>query len=186
MTGHESTPDSARDAPPFDLRAVIATYLGAANPDVALLHLTLHQIGKMVEAPGRQLLADDGLETSERSVLVALLFSGPGHAMTPTQLSTAIVQTTSGMSKTLRRLERAGMVASEPDPQDGRGRLIRLSDSGVDLARHHLVTLTDYWQERFAGRDPKQLAQLADAAWTLLALVDPTFDPGPPPKRANS
>lgn len=183
MTEHESARDSARDVPPFDLRDVIATYLGEANPDVALLHLTLHQIGKMVEAPGRQLLAEDGLETSERSVLVALLFSGTNHAMTPTQLSAVIVQTTSGMSKTLRRLERAGLVASEPDPQDGRGRLIRLTDAGLTLSRHHLVALTDYWQQRLSAFDAERLAALADAAWTLLAVVDPTFDPGPPRER---
>ncbi|MFE3293056.1 MarR family winged helix-turn-helix transcriptional regulator [Rhodococcus sp. NPDC059234] len=183
----EPEPDgvTTRPQPPFDLRTRVATYLGDANPEVAVLHLTLLQIGRMVEAPARTLLAGDGLEMSERWVLVALLFTEPPHALSPKDLSTLVVQTTSGMSKTLRRLERGGFVLSEPDPADGRSKRVKLTDAGEQLARKHLVTSTDYWQRRLAHLPSDQVAALADAAWTLLALVDPSFEPGPPPARGD-
>ncbi|MFF0609330.1 MarR family winged helix-turn-helix transcriptional regulator [Nocardia tengchongensis] len=167
-----------RRRPPIDLHAQVGTYLRDANPDVAALHLSLAQIGRMVEAPARTLLAGDGLENSERWVLVALLFSAPPHALSPKDLSILVLQTTSGMSKTLRRLARGGFVSTEPDPSDGRGKLIRLTESGEDLARRHLTLLTEYWQDRLAHIPADRISRLADAAWELLGLVDPTFDSG--------
>lgn len=178
------TPDlpetaETRPAAPFDLRSAIQDSLPDVDADVVVLHLTLLHLGKLVETPANRLLAPDGLELSDRSVLVALLFAGPPHRMSPTQLATAILQTTSGMSKTLRRLQALGLVDREPDPADGRGRLVRLTTRGKDEAGLELRALASDWENRFGHLDADERAQMSDAAWSLLQRLDPNFDPGP-------
>jgi DNA-binding MarR family transcriptional regulator len=164
-----------RDEPPFDLRSAIAAVLPDVDPDVVQLHLTLLHLGRIVEAPANRLLSADGLELSERWVLIALLFSGPPYQMSPTLLSRSIQQTTSGMSKTLRRLEGRGLVDRVPDPADGRGRLVHLTERGVDDARDQLRQLAGLWEERLAEVAQGERSAMARAAWSLVQSLDPSF-----------
>lgn len=174
----------ARRPPPFELRDVVAAVLPDVDPDLAVLHLALLQIGRMVEVPARAVVAADGLETSDGVALVALLFSGPGARVTASALSEIVVQTRSGMAKTLRRLGAAGLVEQTDDPHDRRARLIHLTPAGAEMAGRHLRLVTQSWQERLR-LDRRELVEYADAAWALLRLVDPTYDPGPPPERSS-
>ncbi|MEO6470260.1 MAG: hypothetical protein ABIR57_00445, partial [Aeromicrobium sp.] len=86
----ESTP---RVLPPFDLREALRECLPDVDQDVAVLHLSLLHLGRIVESSIQPLLDPDGLEISEHSVLTALWFAGPPHTMSPTQLSQVILQT---------------------------------------------------------------------------------------------
>lgn len=169
---------AARPAAPFLLRSAIQQVLPEIDEDIAVLHLTLLHLGKIVESESTRLLADDGLETSDRYVLVSLLFAGAPYRMSPTQLAQTILQTTSGMSKTLRRLERNGLVERVPDPADARGRLVHLTHRGVRMAKRNLTTLVTHWTDRIGHLSPAERAQMTDAAWFLLQRLDPTFEPG--------
>ena len=50
--------------------------------------------------------------------------------MRPTDLTAQLMLTSSGTTKRLDRLERAGLVSREPDPSDRRGTLIALHGAG--------------------------------------------------------
>jgi DNA-binding MarR family transcriptional regulator len=58
------------------------------------------------------------------------------------------------VTRKVQQLERLGYVAREPDPDDGRASLIRLTDSGLDVLdrvlgahRERLVRLFATWSE---------------------------------------
>jgi DNA-binding MarR family transcriptional regulator len=169
----ESTP---RVPPPFGLREAIGNCLPDVDQDVAVLHLSLLHLGRIVESSIQPLLVPDGLEISEHSVLTALWFSGPPHTMSPTQLSQVILQTTSGMSKTLRRIEGLGLIERVADPGDGRARLVVLREQGRDLAERHLRHLVDHWGAGLQGVGADELRTIAKAVWSLVAYMDPTFE----------
>ncbi len=169
----ESTP---RVLPPFDLREALRECLPDVDQDVAVLHLSLLHLGRIVESSIQPLLDPDGLEISEHSVLTALWFAGPPHTMSPTQLSQVILQTTSGMSKTLRRIEGLGLIERVADPADGRARLVVLTGQGRDLAERHLRQLVDHWSAGVEGIGAGELRTIARAVFSLVAYVDPTFE----------
>ena len=173
MPADENTP---RVVPPFELHDAVKATLPDANQDVALLHLTLLHLGRIVEASVQTVLTPEGLELSEHSVLTALVFAGPPYTMSPTQLSNVILQTTSGMSKTLRRIERLGLIERVDDPTDGRSRLVVLTTKGRDMAERPLRQLVSQWSDQLRGVDPAELSSAANAVWSLVAHMDPRFE----------
>jgi DNA-binding MarR family transcriptional regulator len=76
---------------------------------------------------------DHGLEPGWHDLLATLRRTGPPFRMRPTDLMDALMLTSSGTTKRLDRLERAGLVAREPDPGDRRGTLIALTAKGREL-----------------------------------------------------
>jgi DNA-binding MarR family transcriptional regulator len=74
-----------------------------------------------------------GLEPGWHDLLATLRRNGPPFRMRPTDLTSTLMLTSSGTTKRLDRLERAGLVVREPDPGDRRGTLIALTDKGRKL-----------------------------------------------------
>lgn len=165
-----------RTAPPFGLREAIGDCLPDVDNDIAVLHLSLLHLGRIVESSIQTLLLADGLELSEHSVLTALWFSGPPHTMSPTQLSQVILQTTSGMSKTLRRVESLGLIERADNPADGRSRLVVLTAKGRKLAERTVRQLVDQWGARLEAIDAAERSEITKAVWTLVAHMDPIFE----------
>jgi len=73
---------------------------------------------------------EHGLEPGWYDVLATLRRSGPPHRLRASEFAQTLMLTSSGTTKRLDRLERAGLVAREPDPDDRRGTLIALTPSG--------------------------------------------------------
>jgi DNA-binding MarR family transcriptional regulator len=73
---------------------------------------------------------EHGLEPGWHDVLATLRRTGPPYQLRPTDLTGTLMLTSSGTTKRLDRLERAGLVERAPDPQDRRGVLIRLTAAG--------------------------------------------------------
>lgn len=172
MTDGETTP---RVIPPFELQEALSECVPDVNQDVALLHLTLLHLGRLVESSIQTVLAPEGLELSEHSVLSALWFAGPPHTMSPTQLSHVILQTTSGMSKTLRRVEGLGLIERISDPSDGRARLVVLTANGRELAERPLRQLVDQWSSKLKDLRASDLNDVTQALWALVPYMDPRF-----------
>lgn len=102
-----------------------------------------------------------GLEPGWYDVLATLRRGGPPYRARPTDFARALMLTTSGTTKRLDRLEHAGLITRDPDPDDRRGVLITLTPRGVDLVdtateahlanEHRLLNrLTDQEQQRLA------------------------------------
>ncbi len=172
MPSAETTP---RVVPPFELQDSLNTCVPDVDQDVALLHLTLLHLGRVVESSVQAVLAPEGLELSEHSVLTALWFAGEPYTMSPTQLSHVILQTTSGVSKTLRRVERLGLIERVDDPNDGRARLVVLTAAGREMAERPLRQLVGQWSARLEGASSAELSTAADALWKLVPYMDPRF-----------
>jgi len=74
-----------------------------------------------------------GLEPGWHDVLATLRRSGPDYRLRPTDLTNASMLTSSGTTKRLDKLEQAGLIRREADPNDRRGTLITLTDAGRAL-----------------------------------------------------
>ena len=81
-------------------------------------------------------------QTPQASVL-AYLVHAPEHTARPSDVARFVVQTSGGLTATLSRLESAGLIERRPDPTDGRGKLIVLSEDGRRLHDTVITRLTD-------------------------------------------
>jgi DNA-binding MarR family transcriptional regulator len=78
-------------------------------------------------------LAEHRLTRPSFQVLSALL-DAPDHALTQRELMATVRRTSGTMSVRLARLERAGLVTREPDPDDRRTVTVTLTDRGKQWA----------------------------------------------------
>ena len=108
------------------------------KPELDLLPMKV--VGRLSEAAmlmGRNrlepLFAQYGLQRGEFDVLATLRRSGEPYALTPTQLYDATMVSSGGMTNRLDRLEKAGLIARKPNPDDRRGTLVSLTDRGLRL-----------------------------------------------------
>lgn len=74
-----------------------------------------------------------GISIGESDVLAALWREGPPYELSPGRLRASVTVSSGGMTGRLDRLERAGLAARRPDPDDRRGVLVRLTDKGARL-----------------------------------------------------
>ncbi len=104
------------------------------RPDLDVAPLEL--LGRLLRAAA---LADaalaDGLREHELQagwfdLLAALRRAGRPYELSPTQLMSATMLSSGGMTKRLDRLADAGLVERRPDPADRRGVLVRLTPQG--------------------------------------------------------
>ncbi len=111
--------------------------------------------------------------------LTELYRATPERGLTPTELADALLLTAGGMTVRLHRIQKAGLVNRHPNPNDGRGVLVRLTQTGVDLVEHALPTLLDAQAASLRTLGPTERTQLADLLRTLLeGLGDvPRFRP---------
>jgi DNA-binding MarR family transcriptional regulator len=105
---------------------------------------------------------EHGLEPGWHDVLATLRRSGPPYELRPSELTGTLMLTSSGTTKRLDRLERAGLIERAPDPQDRRGVLIRLTARGretidattaahLENERRLLAALSAAEREQLAG-----------------------------------
>jgi DNA-binding MarR family transcriptional regulator len=104
--------------------------------DVAALGLVgrLLRTAQLAEADLARGLAGHGLQRGWFDLLAALRRSGRPYELNPTQLMSATMLSSGGMTKRLDRLVDAGLVERRPDPADRRGVLVKLTARGKALA----------------------------------------------------
>jgi len=73
------------------------------------------------------------LEPGWHDVLATLRRTGPPYRLRVTDFSGALMLSSSGTTKRLDRLEQAGLIRRDPDPDDRRGTLITLTAAGREL-----------------------------------------------------
>jgi len=97
--------------------------------DPTTLTLLLGRLARLNESAVTEVCVDHGTTPAEVRVL-SLLAHRPGVSASPSDIAAFVVQTSGGLTATLRRLETDGHVDRVADPDDGRGRLVVLNDSG--------------------------------------------------------
>jgi DNA-binding MarR family transcriptional regulator len=131
-----------REPAPLDARTLshaIRSRLPGADPDVTELLFYSVRAARLLLAALEQELRPRGLDVSQHAVLTMLWLAGPPNQLSPNALGAALVQTSGGMTKTLDRLEAAGLVERVPDPADGRRRVVTLTPLGADVVRSSLI-----------------------------------------------
>jgi DNA-binding MarR family transcriptional regulator len=73
------------------------------------------------------------LTINEFNALNALRRAGPPHRLSPKDVGVSLLFSSGGLTKLLERLESRGLVAREPNPDDGRGVLVSLTAAGKKL-----------------------------------------------------
>jgi len=108
------------------------------RPDLEALPMVL--FGRLTEIAERArkdhirpFFAEHGLQGGEFDVLATLRRSGAPYALNPTALYEATIVTSGAMTARIDKLETAGLVERRRDPDDRRGTLVALSDTGFAL-----------------------------------------------------
>ena len=100
--------------------------------------------------------------------LAALRRRGPEQQLSPTQLAEAALITTGGMTSRLDRLEQAGYLEREADPDDRRALLVHLTETGEAIVDKILEANVESQQQSLRAIDATQRAELADRLRELL------------------
>lgn len=142
----------------------------AVDPDSTALAVELHDvIGRLKRRLREQ--ADVGdLPPSQLSVLRRLERQG---AATVSALARAAGMRPQSMGATVAALQAAGLVAGEPDPEDGRQTLLSLTPSCRKWLKQGRAARQGWLQRRIeAELGPREQQQLAHALTLLQRLAD--------------
>jgi DNA-binding MarR family transcriptional regulator len=115
------------------------------------------RLARHLDRARRTAFAERGLETWEFDVLSALRRAGTPYQLSPGQLLTQTLVTSGTMTNRIDRLAAKGLVVRGPDPNDRRGVLVRLTDSGRELADSALTGLLKNERELLSALPEERL-----------------------------
>ena len=133
-----------------------------------LSRLALHVARVQEESFGRY-----GLNRGEVGVLAALRFAGPKQQLSPTRLFKGLMLSSAGITSRLDRLEQRGYVKRSRHPEDRRGVLVELTDSGRHLLEMAVGADTSRERELVAGLTAAEMKALAALLKKLLSSLEP-------------
>lgn len=113
-----------------------------------------------------------GLTFAEFEVLSALRRTGKPYRRKPGEMARALLFTTGGISNVLQQLEGAGLVVRENDPDDARGRQVRLTAAGVRMAERAVTAVAEAQRDVFDRVPAETIKRAADALRDVLVVVD--------------
>jgi DNA-binding MarR family transcriptional regulator len=154
-----------------ELRGLLGAASPGRDPDVALLTLWLTRLARLHEAVLSRLGAQHDLMPSETAVLFMLWSAGPSQSMRPSTLAQLLLQSSGGMTATLRRLEQVGLVERTPDPTDGRVSLAVLTDRGRDVGLSSFDHIIGWYEVAFEQVGPQRRLELLAATEELLEVL---------------
>lgn len=112
------------------------------------LFFRLYQCANMLHKTGSRAIEEEGLTTQQWAVLGALSRPQADGGMKLGDLARYLMVSRQNLSGVIGRLERDGRVASTPDPQDRRSRLITMTRAGRDVWQMQaLPKIHDYYDQ---------------------------------------
>lgn len=120
------------------------------------------------------------LDSGEFDVIATLRRSGPPYCLRPTELYRWLMISSGGLTARLTRLEKAGLIARLPDPDDARSMLVQLTPEGSTLTERAFREDMAFESTVLAALTPAEAATL-EALLRKLALADlnPPVKPQP-------
>ena len=125
------------------------------------------RITQLVRPPIERVFAEHGLDSGEFDVLASLLRSGRPWRLRPTELFTALMISSGGLTDRLARLERRGLVRRLPSDRDARSLLVELTDTGRELVEAAFRADMAVERELLAGLDAADRTIVAQVAEQL-------------------
>ncbi len=126
------------------------------------------RLGLLQSASFARTFAPYGVSFGEWLVLAALRRAGPPYRMNPTALFNSVILSSGAMTNRLDRLEAMGLVERLPDPADRRGRLVALTDRGLELVDTSVVDHLENERRLLGALDEDEQQQLAGLLRKLL------------------
>jgi DNA-binding MarR family transcriptional regulator len=167
--------EHAAGAPRDEVDDLVAAWR-AQRPDLDVEPLQVlsrvSRLARHLDRARREAFLGHDLEPWEFDVLSALRRQGPPYRLTPGALLRTTLVTSGTMTNRIDRLEEAGLVRRQPDPQDKRGVLVCLTERGAGQVDAALAGLLARERALLAGLTPAQQRTLAGLLRTLLAPLD--------------
>ncbi len=134
------------------------------------LYFRLYQCANMMHKTGTKAVESEGLTTQRWAVLGALSRPDVESGMSVGDLARYLKVSRQSLAGIIRRLENARLIDNVPDPNDGRGRLVPLTDLGrTRWDNNALPRINDYYDQAVAGLS---IEDLSHALHYLLRLLD--------------
>ena len=150
----------------------LAVVDGTDGTDAGIL-VWAYAVGRQLDAWLTDALDGTGLATSDYVALAGVTFARPGHLLSAGELSTWLVQTSGGATKTLQRLVDRGLVRRVADPDDGRRTLIEATSPGRRTAERVAVDLLARLDGDLTGLDDTRRRLVLEALRDLSSALDP-------------
>ncbi|MFM7500040.1 MAG: MarR family winged helix-turn-helix transcriptional regulator [Actinomycetota bacterium] len=135
------------------------------------------RLARHLDIARRAAFAEHGLETWGFDVLAALRRAGAPYQLTPGQLIHENLVTSGTITNRLDRLEGDGLLARHPDPSDGRGTLVRITDKGIKVVDAALADLLNREKELLKSLPNKERDDLAGLLSRMLEHVESAIPP---------
>ena len=134
------------------------------------LYFRLYQCANMMHKTGTKAVESEGLTTQRWAVLGALSRPDVESGMSVGDLARYLKVSRQSLAGIIRRLENDRLIDNVPDPSDGRGRLLQLTDLGrTRWDNNALPRINDYYDQAVAGLS---IEDLSHALHYLLRLLD--------------
>jgi DNA-binding MarR family transcriptional regulator len=130
------------------------------------------RLARHLELARKEAFGRLGLEQWQFDVLAALRRSGPPYEMTPGELLTETLVSSGAMTHRIDQMESAGLVARQPDPDDGRVVRVRLTDKGREAVDVALGSLLDRERHLLSQLNPADQSRLSALLRELLEPFD--------------
>ncbi|MEU0565100.1 MarR family transcriptional regulator [Nonomuraea sp. NPDC005983] len=130
------------------------------------------RLAKHLDRARRASFAEHNLEPWEFDVLTALRRAGRPYELSPGALLKATLVTSGTMTNRIDRLAQAGLVRRRPDPEDRRGVLVSLTDTGLARVDAAFADLLRREHALLASLGPTDQRTLSSLLRTLLAPFD--------------
>lgn len=129
----------------------------------------------LLEAFQVDVLQPLGLVMSDFTVLAALRRLAPDYQSSPSELYNVLERSSGGMTKMIKRLEGLGLVERLPDPNDGRGSLVRLTDKGLAVHERAFHAFNESSDELLADLAPARLGDLDRSLQAMVSAFEKYF-----------
>ena len=142
--------------------------------DVTPMHVLsrVTRLARHLDLARREAFAAHDIEAGEFDVLAALRRSGKPYELSPSQLIAANLVTSGTMTNRIDRLEQKNLVTRKPDPNDGRGVLVKLTTTGQNAVDAALTDLLERERILLAGISKTERNQLADVLRDIVRPFD--------------
>lgn len=119
-----------------------------------------------------QALRPLALTFNEYQIIVILLLTGPPDEMNPSSLIQRKVMSSGGIANLLNKMEGADLIVRETSAQDRRGVIVRLTETGVSLARAALAAAGHIEKDLLSGMTEDEVDVLSILLRKTLRLVE--------------
>jgi DNA-binding MarR family transcriptional regulator len=144
----------------------------AVSP-IAEILLRIYRLNDLARAHAHKQVSRHGLSLTDFAVLATLRGMPPPCELTPTELYSAVLISSGGLTKVLYGLEQRGLISRVADDKDGRSRRVRLTPAGRALAERTLATLQGSSDEFFGtALSPPEMARLASLLRKALLAIE--------------